>query len=265
MHPERITILFLLIFSLSFSQKESPFKLNKTQDISLSAVGIISVGSAYLIKKNMEPLPYSQALALNPNTISAFDRAAVNYHSETALHLSDIGQYTALALPFSIFAFRSPKKELLTQLVMLQEVALITTGLTHLTKGLTLRTRPYAYRSETSLELKQSPDSRTSFFSGHTAITAAMAFYTASVISAHADNMTLKTASWITAAVLPATVGYLRVRAGQHFYTDVIAAYIVGGGVGWLIPQLHKTKDNSISLLPYFYPNTQGVSLCVNF
>lgn len=122
------------------------------------------MGSAYLIKKNIDPLSHFKAINLNSNTISEFDRPAINFNSETALHISDAGQYIALALPISVFAFNPSKKELLTQLVIMQEVALITTGLTHITKGLALRSRPYAYRVGASLETKQSPNSRTSFF-----------------------------------------------------------------------------------------------------
>lgn len=256
-----ITLLYLFILSSAFSQSEHRFKLNKTKDITLMATGFASIASAHFIKNQIQPLSKSQALNLNSSQVSSFDRAAISNHSTIALHLSDIGQFASLALPLSILAFQPPKNELLTHLVMLQEVALITTGLTYITKGLVLRTRPYAYRMDASLELKQSPDSRTSFFSGHTAITAAMTFYTASVISVYSKDKTLKTVSWITAALLPATAGYLRVKAGQHFYTDVIAAYIVGGGIGWLVPRLHKNKKISVSFIPYFYPNLKGVSL----
>ena len=240
--------------------------MNKTQDITLTTIGVISTGSAYLIKKNIASLSYSQALNLQSTSISAFDKPAIDYRSETALHLSDAGQYISLALPLSIFAFQPSKKELLTQLVILQEVALITTGLTHITKGLTLRSRPYAYRDDTPLAIKQSPDSRTSFFSGHTAITAAMSFYTASIISAYSDNSTFKTSSWIGAVILPSAVGYLRVRAGEHFYTDVIVAGIVGGGIGWLIPKLHLIKNNSqISILPITTDKYNGLYLTCRF
>ena len=263
MRTERLAFLFFFIFSLSFSQKESPFKLNKNQDLTLSAIGALSMGSAYLVKKNIKPLSYSQALNLNSKTISALDRPAVNFDSQTALHLSDAGQYLALVLPLSVFAFQPSKKEVITQLVMLQEVALITTGLTHITKGLVLRTRPYAYRADASLELKQRPDSRTSFFSGHTAITSAMSFYSASVISAYTDNSTVKMLSWIGASALPTVVGYLRVRAGEHFYTDVITGFFVGGGIGWLIPKVHMAKHTTIKLYPYITPETNGVSFCL--
>lgn len=88
-----------------------------------------------------------------------------------------------------------------------------------------------------------------------------MSFYTASVISSYSDNATLKTFSWIGASVLPLTVGYLRVRAGEHFYTDVITGAIVGGSIGWLIPKLHLTKNTNVNLYPYFTPQTNGVSL----
>jgi len=38
---------------------------------------------------------------------------------------------------------------------------------------------------------------------------------------------------------LPAIQGYLRVRAGKHFPTDVITGYIVGLGSAWLMHKMH--------------------------
>jgi len=46
---------------------------------------------------------------------------------------------------------------------------------------------------------------------------------------------------WTAAATIPAITGYLRVRGGRHFPTDVIGGYIVGAAVGCLVPHLHRT------------------------
>ena len=36
---------------------------------------------------------------------------------------------------------------------------------------------------------------------------------------------------------------YLRVRAGKHFLTDVIAGYAVGATIGILVPHLHRNQS----------------------
>jgi hypothetical protein len=55
---------------------------------------------------------------------------------------------------------------------------------------------------------------------------------------------------WAGAAVLPATVGYLRIEAGQHFLTDVLLGYVLGAATGYFVPELHKTKNNELDIMP---------------
>ncbi len=263
-----VRLLFLL-YSISFfaaeAQRENPFQLNKNKELVISSLGILSTSIGYLHNQQIASLTETQIQNLNIDDIPSYERIVINYHSEKAAMWSDIGQYVSIGLPFSFLVFHPSKKESLVHLIMLQEVLGLTIGVSQLTKGITLRTRPYAYNPNISLQKKTTSDARFSLFSGHTSFSSALGFFSASVISAYSENNTLKTFSWIGAATLPAAVGLLRVHSGEHFYSDVIVGYLVGGGIGWLIPQLHKNNNNSVSLLPYFYPNTSGVSLCFKF
>ena len=45
---------------------------------------------------------------------------------------------------------------------------------------------------------------------------------------------------WTSAALIPAITGYLRVKAGRHFTSDVLVGFLVGAAVGWVIPELHR-------------------------
>ena len=92
------------------------------------------------------------------------------------------------------------------------------------------------YNDDVSLSQKSGRDARMSFFSGHTSTVAAFSFFGAKVFSDYSDNTTHKALVWTGAVILPAVVGYLRVRAGRHFPTDVIAGYLVGGAIGYLVP-----------------------------
>ena len=38
-------------------------------------------------------------------------------------------------------------------------------------------------------------------------------------------------------------ISYERVRAGQHFPTDVIMGALVGAGIGVLVPHLHRRRQ----------------------
>jgi membrane-associated phospholipid phosphatase len=39
---------------------------------------------------------------------------------------------------------------------------------------------------------------------------------------------------------LAAVTGWLRVRAGRHYPTDVLAGAALGSLIGWLVPRLHE-------------------------
>jgi membrane-associated phospholipid phosphatase len=167
----------------------------------------------------------------------------------------------ALALPFTILAFKSARENWLGLGLMYVEVGLYTVGVTELTKGITKRIRPYSYNPEAPLETKRGKDSRSSFFSGHTAMAASFSFLTAKVFHDLSDNKTAKALVWTAAALIPAATGYLRYRAGKHFPTDIITGYVVGGAIGYLVPFLHKKRksNENLSLMPVAGPNNLGL------
>lgn len=87
----------------------------------------------------------------------------------------------------------------------------------------------------------------------------------AKVVSDYHPNMKkgLKTVMWSGAVLIPATTAYLRVKAWRHFPTDVIAGYVTGALVGFVIPHLHKKKEKEsvLSWNPVVINNYTGLSL----
>ncbi|GMT49983.1 MAG: hypothetical protein IEMM0008_1522 [bacterium] len=63
-----------------------------------------------------------------------------------------------------------------------------------------------------------------------------------------------KIAIWSFSAAIPITTGYLRVKGGRHFPTDVITGVAFGSFIGWLIPELHKKKylNKKLSISPLY-------------
>lgn len=122
------------------------------------------------------------------------------------------------------------------------ESVLLTGGLTGLVKELVGRPRPYAYGDRAPEHLRHGRGARLSFWSGHTAQTAALAFSTAAMIDRSNAAAPARTAAWVGAAMLPAAVGVLRVKAGRHFPTDVLVGCAVGAALGLLVPALHDPQ-----------------------
>ena len=82
-----------------------------------------------------------------------------------------------------------------------------------------------------------------SFLSGHTAVVAASSFSLAEMYAAtHRDQpWGLRVAvPWGLATLATAGTGLLRVEAGQHYPSDVVAGAIFGAAVGLGVPVLHR-------------------------
>ena len=96
--------------------------------------------------------------------------------------------------------------------------------------------------------------------------TAAITFYMANVFTTYISNKITQILIWSAAALYPAVTAYLRVDSANHFPTDVIVGYLIGAGIGFLIPELHKVqKENNLSLGAMMTDRGSGLSLRWNF
>jgi membrane-associated phospholipid phosphatase len=138
-----------------------------------------------------------------------------------------------------------------------------------LVKTSTLRVRPYVYNDEVPLDKKLDDEARQSFFSGHTSISAVNSFFLAKVFADYYPGSPWRPLTWGVAAAIPAFTGWMRVRAGKHFATDVMAGYAFGALLGYFIPHMHRVKVGSgpmtLALQPYNQWQTSGLSLVVRF
>jgi membrane-associated phospholipid phosphatase len=90
--------------------------------------------------------------------------------------------------------------------------------------------------------MKTTTDARFSFFSAHTTTVSTICFTTAFAYGAYRPDGKYKNLIWASAIALPAVEGYLRVKAGKHFPSDVITGYFVGLGTSYLMHRLHLSK-----------------------
>jgi len=134
-----------------------------------------------------------------------------------------------------------------TNALMLLQIVALNQAFTDLFKNYFHHARPYCYyRSQypTYNDLKNRKgfgDVNRSFFSGHTSTTAAFSFFTADILATQTSNSFDKTLIWSTGALMPAVVGYLRVKAKKHFPIDVVVGYATGAVIGLGVAELHKT------------------------
>lgn len=235
----RLQLLFLFcLFTVGISaQQKEVYHLSWQRDVPLgaSAIGLTALGQ---VLRDRTPDITLADLRL-PN-IPRFDRFATRFSSNTARKASDYTLYAGAVMPFLLLAGQETRQDFGKIAVMYAEVAFINLGLTDIIKSTALRPRPYVFDENLAPETVLSNGDRAAFLSGHTSGTAAGSFFFARVFADYYPDSKLKPYVWGTAIAMPALAGWLRIRAGRHYPSDVIAGYALGAAVGYFIPVIHR-------------------------
>lgn len=242
------TLLALIITFSAFAQNDSPYKTSFKADgpIILGSLGLGYLGLNMI--KNKDALTVSEAMAKTPDDVNGFDRFSAGDFSEKADKDSYIPFYASFAAPVVMLLNKNESKKAGQIMVLFTESMAITGAMFSLTAGSVQRSRPFVYGTEAPLDKRMDKDSQRAFYAGHTAATATATFFLAKVFQDFNPDSKAKPYVWAAAALVPASVGYLRLRAGQHFLSDNLLGYALGAGVGILVPQLHKKGSNSSTL-----------------
>lgn len=251
----KISLLFLLLFILNlncFGQQngESPYETDFVKDgiWITSGIGLNVLG--VLLIQDKPALTEAELNALSKNDIWGVDRWAAGNYSERANSDSYIPMFTAFALPLALLLNENERSHA-GQLSVLFVESMATTGaLFSITAGLVEKSRPLVYNTSIPIEERIDNDEQRSFYAGHTAATASATFFAAKVFNDFNPDSPWRPLVWGVAAAIPASVGYLRVKAGKHFLTDNLIGYTLGAASGILIPELHKKKNKNLQIYP---------------
>lgn len=237
------------------------YKIRPWVDVSAGVVlGGLALGGMNIIY-GRDQISLAEVLALKKSDINRFDRPIADNYSTTAKSTSDLFFYGSMPLPFFLLLDKKIRKDGLSVGVMYLQ-ALGTTGFLYSTAAMISdRYRPIAYNPNVPIETRQSGGSKNSFFAGHPALVATSTFFLAKVYSDYHPEMKHKWILYTVAGGLAATTGFLRMKAGYHFRTDVITGITVGALVGVLVPHLHKNKlmkNSKLTLLPKYQKGNTG-------
>lgn len=236
----RLIIGLIMLVQVYEVAAQSPYALSWKKDAPLLGGGILGAGVSIWVQKGVKPYTPAQADLFKPGQVNSFDRKATRWYNKKAGKWSDYLFESSLLMPVALLADRPIReKGWQTGLIGLESL-LWSSVLTAMTKALVLRPRPYMYNPDVPTSDKLSRDGRFSFFSGHTSGTACLSVTAAKIWTDYHPGNKWNPLVWGTALAWPAAVGFLRVKAGKHFPTDVLVGYAVGAACGWLIPQWHK-------------------------
>ncbi|MHA4806738.1 phosphatase PAP2 family protein [Flavitalea flava] len=203
--------------------------------------------------------------SLQKSDINGFDRWAVRPYSKNADKISYIPFFVAMPLPLLVFTADKKLRKDFLKLTFLYTQAMAITGVFYTSSvHYFYRYRPFVYSSESPLNERVTSNARNSFFAGHVALVATSSFFIAQVLADYHPDSKLKWVYYGSAGVLTAATAYLRLRAGEHFPSDILVGTTIGTLTGWLTPKLHKTKlfrDQKMSILPYGGLNSHGFAV----
>ncbi len=245
-----ILLLFIASQSLSVlgqNKPASPYQYNRKLEIGLSlGVGALSL-TGHILQRQLDPLSDLQLSQLDPMAVNSFDRGTIGNWDPRAASLSDVLLGASLLAPYALPLLRKEfRDERLDLMIIGFQTMVYTDFATTWTKYSARRVRPFAYlpagNDQSLFQMQREADARYAFFSGHTSGTAVASFYAASIYQAYFPKSRSRYFVWGAAILLPAVVGYLRVRAGKHYPSDVMAGYLVGASIGILNPWFHQRR-----------------------
>jgi membrane-associated phospholipid phosphatase len=189
----------------------------------------------------------AQPPAVDSRRLSGLDRLALNHGVwKPAPLLGGIGVGAALGfavLDSAVTAKGAGLREGLTDGGLYTEAILLNIATANVVKLAVRRPRPRRYFSD---DQALGTDDALSFYSLHTALTAsvtATGAYLAFVRASERNTPRSRAKGWVilgVGTVLTGFVGYTRVRAHEHFPSDVMVGGIVGGAIGVLVPHWHR-------------------------
>lgn len=259
-----VQILVLLhMLTVGHAQEDQHvYHWNKKTDGYVMGGAILTWGASQYFKSKADKITPEDLPMRDPENLWFIDRGSTDNYSEDADKWSDIILYSSFVLPFSHYSGRLCRDQGFVIAAMALETFFITDGITNMTKAFAKRFRPFTYNPDVPDEEKLTNGARYSFMSGHASNSAALGWFTAKVYSDMYPDSKWKPVIWGLGAGLPAAVSYLRHRAGKHFPTDVIAGYMLGASVGYLVPQLHKISGDNVSL--HLVPHHDGALLMIH-
>ncbi|WP_442846287.1 phosphatase PAP2 family protein [Leeuwenhoekiella sp. H156] len=261
-----LCLCFLLLTSGVFAQEtESPYELSWGKDATWLGLGLAGTTAGFLIIQDKERIDEETIMNLNEDNIPFFDRWNAGNYDENLSKISDVPFYTSFAIPLAMLFTKDQSNHTGQISVMYLESLSTTAALFTLSAGLTDRLRPRTYNENIPLNERTESTNTRSFYSGHVAASATATFFAAKVWTDFNPDMKNKWLVWTGAALIPATVGTLRMEAGNHFFSDVLLGYALGAASGILVPELHKKKYENLSFSPIMGDDFQGVYLSYRF
>jgi membrane-associated phospholipid phosphatase len=182
-----------------------------------------------------------------------FDEPVKAHFSAAAAHASDVLVTATTLAPLALHAGQGWNAASASRALVYGETIAASLALSSIAKYAVRRPRPYVYNRDPQVEAyarRAKKDSHLSFYSGHAATAFAAAVSSGYLFAQSSDEPAARTAVWASGLFLAGATSNLRVRAGKHFYSDVLLGAAAGAALGLAVPALHHHGGPTHALAP---------------
>ena len=233
--PARRFIVVVLLLAATGAGALQPL------DLTLALAGSSLAAAGLLAADGVPPVSAEQRESLRTADLPPIDRALVFPDDPLLGGISDLVAYGQALVPVGAAAFGLGRRDAEDLLARHYQVLTITYGSAYLLKAAVWRARPFLYFPDVSPLRAADRTGANAFPSSHVAIAFASAAFISTVADQYWDQRytTLITVGSYAMASLSAV---LRIAAGRHHLTDVLAGALLGVVVGWGVPSAHASS-----------------------
>lgn len=250
----------MLLASASFSadspRPSPPLSLSLRLDLPLSALCLASQVFGQYRLQALEPAGEGE---FRRRDLGPLDRPFAGRYDRRAALTSDIAIFAWGAVPVALsardyFTGAATLPEAGSETAIYAQALTLNSGLNLLVRSLRIHPRPLVYGEEAPLEERRKNEAAGSFYSGHASSAFVVAAFLPTVAAVKGKPMPGR---WLGLGFAGALgISWLRVEAGKHFPSDVLAGAAAGSCFGWALPHLHRSR---VRLLPH--PEGRGLSV----
>jgi membrane-associated phospholipid phosphatase len=231
----------------------------------ITAAGTIYSLAMLPVLQSKPQITSAEFQTLNPGLIRGFDSWVLHQSVGNLKQLENYSiytQFTAALVPLTIFFDKTISHDWGDVLLIFMEVNAIdaTIYMSPLGPVFQNKYRPLAYYTNLPEDQRNSGGTRNSFYSGHVAAAAADMFSMAKVYCDYHPEAS-KVLTYGLASIPPIVMTYFRIKALDHFPSDLFIGWVVGTCVGVGVPELHRVADKNLSFGPYINPGGTGISM----
>lgn len=235
-----------------------------------AGMAAIALGLGTLAQVRFRDMPAASSAELDRDDLWAIDRWAAGAWSPEAARTSDHLLRPLLVAPMALSAWEARRSgagwsPVLADLLVYSEALALSSSLNLLVRSSRIHPRPFQFGTLAPASERSKGEASGSFYSGH-----ANASFLAATYLAYTHGLRhpgSPHAPWIWAGAIgyASAVSTLRVAAGKHFPSDILAGAAAGAFFGWLFPRIHLRGGTpapgaaSLRLLPAAHGGAQAL------